>query len=48
MFSKKTEDSKILVFNMITEINESKILTKHISCTCQCKFDGKNVTQVKP
>ena len=27
---------------MITRINESKILTKHISCECKCKFDGRN------
>ena len=26
---------------MITGANESKILTKHISCKCECKFDGK-------
>ena len=26
---------------MITEINESKTLTKHISCECKCKFDGR-------
>ena len=26
---------------MITEINESKILTKHVSCECKCKFDGR-------
>ena len=25
---------------MITGINESKILTKHISCKCKCKCDG--------
>ena len=25
---------------MITWINESKTLTKHISCECKCKFDG--------
>ena len=25
---------------MITGINESKILTKHRSCECKCKFDG--------
>ena len=24
---------------MITGINESKRLTKHISCECKCKFD---------
>ena len=26
---------------MITGINESKILTKHISCKCKCKFDDR-------
>ena len=26
---------------MITEINKSKTLTKHISCECRCKFHGK-------
>ena len=25
---------------MITRINESKTLTKHISCKCKCSFDG--------
>ena len=29
---KKTEDLNLSVFNMITGINGSKILTKHISC----------------
>ena len=36
----KTEDLNLSVFNMITGINESKTLTKHILCKCQCKFDG--------
>ena len=27
---------------MITAINESKTLTKHISWECKCKFDGRN------
>ena len=26
---------------MITGINESKTLMKHISCKCKCRFDGK-------
>ena len=26
---------------MTTGINESKTLTKHISCECKCKFDGR-------
>ena len=42
----KTEDSTLNVFNMITGINESKILTKHI-CECKCKFDGRNCHCVK-
>ena len=31
---------------MITGINKSKTLTKHISCECKCRFDGKNVIQI--
>ena len=42
----KTEDLNLSVFNMITGINESKPLTKHIPCECKCKFDGKNVTEI--
>ena len=37
----KTEDLNLGVFNMNTGINESKTLTKHISCKCKCKFDGR-------
>ena len=29
---------------MIAGINESKILTKHISCDCKCKFNGTKCT----
>ena len=39
--SKKTEDLNITVFNMITGINESKTLTKHITYECKCRFDGR-------
>ena len=39
--SNKTEDLNLSVLNMITGINESKTLTKHISCECKCKFDGR-------
>ena len=39
----KTEDLNLSVFNMITGINESKTLKKHISCQCKCKFDGKKM-----
>ena len=41
-FSNKTEDLNLSLFNMISGINESKTLTKNISCECKCKFDGKN------
>ena len=37
----KTEDLNLSMFNMIVGINESKILTKHISCECKCRFDGR-------
>ena len=37
----KTEDLNLSVFNMITRINQSKTLTKHISCKCKFKFDGR-------
>ena len=37
----KTEHLNIHVFNMITGINESKTLTKHVSCECKCKFDWR-------
>ena len=37
----KTEDLNLSVFHMIKIINESKTLTKHISCECKCKFDGR-------
>ena len=40
-FPNKTEDLNLSVSNMITEINESKTLTKHTSCECKCKFDGR-------
>ena len=35
----KTADLNLSVFNMITGINGSKSLTKHISCECKCRFD---------
>ena len=35
------QDLNIHVINMITGVNESKILTKHVSCQCKCKFDGR-------
>ena len=37
----KTKDVNFNVFDMITEINESKTLMKHISCNFRCKSDGR-------
>ena len=34
----KMEDLNLSVFNMITGINDLKILTKHVSCKGKCKF----------
>ena len=38
----KTEKFNIHVFYMITGKNESKALTKDISCKCKCTFNGRN------
>ena len=37
----KTEDLNLSMFNMITGINESKTLTKHILCKSKCRFDRR-------
>ena len=37
----KTEDSNLSMLNIITGIYESRTLTKHVSCQCKCKFDGR-------
>ena len=37
----KTDTLNLSVLNMVTGINESKTLTKHILCECKCKFDGR-------
>ena len=39
MSSSKTEDLNVSFSIMIIGINESKTLTKHVSCECKCKFD---------
>ena len=41
MYSKKTtKDITVKVFNMITNKNETKTISKHISCDCKCKFNS--------
>ena len=37
----KTEDFNLSLFNMMARINESKAFTKHTSCKCKSKFDGR-------
>ena len=37
----KKEDLNLIEFNMITGINESKTLTKHISYECKSKINGR-------
>ena len=37
----KTEDLNLSIFKMITRKNETKTLTKHISCECKCRFDER-------
>ena len=37
----ETENIGLNVFNTIIRKNESKTLTKHISCECKCKFDDR-------
>ena len=40
-FSNKAEYLNLSGFNMITGTNESKTLTKHISCEYKCRLDGR-------
>ena len=38
--SKETKDINVKVFNMITNKNEAKSMTEHISYDCKCKFNS--------
>ena len=40
----ETKDVNVMEFNMMTRINEVKILIKHILCNCKCKFDSATCT----
>ena len=44
MCSKKTKDLNIHVFK---RNNESKLLTKDISCECNCKFNGRKCNSIQ-
>ena len=37
---KGTRDVNVKAFNMITDKDEAKAMTKHISCDCKCKFNS--------
>ena len=37
---KKAKDINVEVFNIITNKNKAKILVKHDSCDCKCKFSS--------
>ena len=39
MCRKKAKDINVKVFDMITNKNEAKTMTQHISCYCKCKFN---------
>ena len=43
----KTEELNLSMFNMVTGINESKTLAKHIACKCKCKLMVESVIQIK-
>ena len=45
--SNKTEVVNLSAFNIIARINKSKPLIKHIWSKWKCKYDGKNVTQIR-
>ena len=38
--SKETKDTYFKAFNMITNKNEAKAITRHISCNCKCIFNS--------
>ena len=37
---KETKDINVKALNMITNKNEAKAMTEHISCDCKCKFNS--------
>ena len=36
----ETKDVNIKIFKMITRINQTKLLVKHILCDCKCKLNN--------
>ena len=39
-YPKETKDINVKAFNMITNKNEAKSMTKYITCNCKCKFSS--------
>ena len=37
---KETEDINVKAFSMITNKNDTKKMTEHISCNCKCRLNG--------
>ena len=37
---KETKGINLKAFNMITNKNEAKSMTEHISCDCKCRFNS--------
>ena len=44
---RKTKDINVKTFNMITNTNEAKAMTEHISCDCKCRLNIQYVIQTK-
>ena len=47
MCSKHSKKCNFKCFQYDSKNKKSKILIKHISCKCKCKFNSKNVTWIK-
>ena len=43
----KTKDLNLSKFNMITGKIESMILIKYMPCKCKCKFNKRDVIEIK-
>ena len=43
----ETQKTNVKAFNMITNKNEAKTMTKHISCDCKCNPIVQHVIQIK-
>ena len=42
-FPSKPKDINVNVFNIITNMNETKTVVKHTSCDCKCKFSSTSL-----